>query len=276
MGITAPMIESLPLFHRVTGQPVVVLGMGDAAQAKRRLVERAGGLVVDDLQQGIDKGARLAFIAHDSESAAEADAIRARCAGLLVNVTDRPALCDFTVPSILDRSPVLVAIGTGGASAGLAKQLRLRLEQIVPQSLGALATALGAARQALRRRFPDAGDRRRALDAALGPGGALDVLGQGGAERLDPWLAGAETGSGGVVEIVLRSGDPEDLTLREARLLGSADVLAVEPGVPVAVLDRARADAVRVTVAEMPSAAVGLVVVLRGPTPDPSRKREGS
>ena len=265
VGITAPMIESLPLFHRVTGQPVVVLGMGDAAQAKRRLVERAGGLVVDDLQQGIDKGARLAFIAHDSESAAEADAIRARCAGLLVNVTDRPALCDFTVPSILDRSPVLVAIGTGGASAGLAKQLRLRLEQIVPQSLGALATALGAARQALRRRFPDAGDRRRALDAALGPGGALDVLGQGGAERVAQWLSGADAGAGGVVEIVLRSADPEDLTLREARLLGAADVLAVEPGVPAVVLDRARADAVRVAVeaGAVPQGPEGLVVVLR-------------
>ncbi len=265
MGITVAMIESLPLFHRIAGQPVIVLGMGDAAQAKRRLVERAGGQVVDDLQEGIDKGARLAFIAHDSEAAAQGDAIRARCAGLLVNVTDRPALCDFTVPSILDRSPVLVAIGTGGASAGLAKQLRLRLEQVLPQSLGALATALGAAREALRGRFPDAGDRRRALDAALGPGGALDVLGQGGPERVEQWLAGAETGSAGVVEIVLRSGDPEDLTLREARLLGSADVLAVEPGVPPAVLDRARADAVRVAIepGAVPGTGTGLVVVLR-------------
>lgn len=260
------MIETLPLFHRIAGQPVVVLGTGDAAQAKRRLVERAGGLVIDDLQEGIDKGARLAFLAYENPAAAEGDAIRARCAGLLVNVTDQPALCDFTVPSILDRSPVLVAIGTGGASAGLAKQLRLRLEQLLPQSLGELASALGQARDALRTRFPDAGERRRALDAALGPGGTLDVLGEGGAERIAPWLAGAgQADASSVVEIVLRSDDPEDLTLREARLLGSADVIAFEPGVPAAVLDRARADAVRMVLeaGAIPEAGARLVVVLR-------------
>ncbi|KHK89394.1 precorrin-2 dehydrogenase/sirohydrochlorin ferrochelatase family protein [Novosphingobium malaysiense] len=261
------MIETLPLFHRISGQPVVVLGAGEAAEAKRRLVQRAGGLVIDDLQEGIDKGARLAFIAHDSDSAAEADAIRARCAGLLVNATDRPALCDFTVPSILDRSPVLVAIGTGGASAGLAKQLRLRLEQLLPQSLGPLATALGKARAALRTRFPDAGARRRALDAALGAGGALDVLTEVAPGRVEHWLGEkADPDPTGAVEIVLRSDDPEDLTLREARLMGSADIVAFEPGVPRKVLERARADASRVAVApgQIP-AGEGLVVLLRGP-----------
>ena len=259
------MIETLPLFHRIAGQPVVVLGAGDAAEAKRRLVERAGGIVVDDLQEGIDKGARLAFIAHEDETAAQGDTVRARCAGLLVNATDRPALCDFTVPSILDRSPVLVAIGTGGASAGLAKQLRLRLEVLLPQSLGALAKALGAARAALRGRFPDAGDRRRALDAALGSGGPLDPLDEASAGRIDDWLSAAGQERVGVVEIVLHSDDPEDLTLRQARLLGSADLIAYETEVPRAVLDRARADAARVMVAtgESPRTGEGLTILLR-------------
>lgn len=258
------MIETLPLFHRIVGQPVVVLGIGDPAEAKRRLVERAGGVVVQDLAEGVARGARLAFIAHDGAGEAAADAERARAAGLLVNVTDRPALCDFTVPSILDRSPVLVAIGTGGASAGLAKQLRLRLEQILPQSVGALATALGKAREALRARSPDAGERRRALDDALGAGGALDVLDEGSAAKVGGWIDNAHTDASRIVEIVLRSADPEDLTLREARLLGSADVVAFEAGVPPQVLDRARADAARVTIGEaaMP-AREGLVVLLR-------------
>jgi len=261
------MIANLPLFHRIAGQPVIVLGMGEAAEAKRRLVERAGGLVVEDLQEGIDKGARLAFIAHEDEVAAEADAVRARCAGLLVNAADRPALCDFTVPSILDRSPVLLAIGTGGASAGLAKQLRLRLEQILPQSLGALASALAQARAAMRARFPDAGDRRRALDTALGPGGTLDPLDEASAARIESWLAGAADEAVAAVEIVLRSVDPEDLTLREARLLGSADLIAHEPDVPAAVLDRARADAARVVLAagEVLPDGGGMTVVLRKP-----------
>lgn len=239
------MIEALPLFHRIAGQPVVVLGNGPAAEAKRRLVERAGGEVIDELQQGIDRGARLAFIAHDDLASAEADALRARCAGLLANVTDRPALCDFTVPSILDRSPVLVAIGTGGASAGLAKQLRLRLEGLLPQRLGALARALGEARTALRTRFPNADDRRRVLDAALAPGGPLDPLAEGSAAGLAGWLAGAAQVDARVTEIVLRSADPDDLSLREARWLGTADVIWHEAAVPAAVLDRARADAVR-------------------------------
>ena len=139
-------LPSLPLFHRLVGQPLVVLGHGEAAEAKRRLVVRAGGKVIEDLAEGIDSGARLAFIAHEDELACEADAIRARGAGLLVNVVDKPALCDFTTPSIIDRAPVLIAVGTGGASAGLAKALRLRLERLLPQGLGALAEALYAAR----------------------------------------------------------------------------------------------------------------------------------
>ncbi|MEJ2408030.1 MAG: siroheme synthase [Novosphingobium sp.] len=264
------MIETLPLFHRIAGQPVIVLGTGEAAGAKRRLVGRAGGIVIDDLHEGIARGARLAFIACEDDAIAEADAFRAREAGLLVNATDRPALCDFTVPSILDRSPVLVAIGTGGASAGLAKQVRLRLEQILPQTLGALAQALSQAREALRARFPDAGERRRALDTALGPGGALDAMAEGSAERAASWLAQGcpqAPPSGGVVEIVLYSDDPEDLTLRQARLLGAADVVVFEHGVSPLVLDRARADARRVPVGpgEDPPVAAGLALVLRAP-----------
>jgi uroporphyrin-III C-methyltransferase/precorrin-2 dehydrogenase/sirohydrochlorin ferrochelatase len=260
------MIASLPLFHRISGQPVIVLGTGDAAAAKRRLVERAGGLVVDELQEGIDKGARLAFIAHEDAASAEADAIRARCAGLLVNAADRPELCDFTVPSVLDRAPVLLAIGTGGASAGLAKQLRLRLEALLPQSLGALAEALYEAREALRARWPDAGERRRGLDAALAQGGTLDPLDDGSLARLPGWLAGnAPPIAAAAVEIVLRSPDPEDLTLRELRWLGAADLIAHEPGVPDQVLERARADAVRATIAagEVIGDAQGLVVTVR-------------
>lgn len=252
------MIESLPLFHRIAGHPVIVLGEGEAAEAKLRLVERAGGLVCGE----DDAGARLAFVALD---APEEAAARLKARGVLVNVPDRPELCDFTVPSILDRAPVVIAIGTGGASAGLAKQLRLRLERILPLSLGALAAALGEAREALRQRWPDAGDRRRALDLALGEGGALDPLRDGDDSRVNSWLKGGEQGTLKNAEIVLTSGDFEDLTLRQARLLGSADLIAHEPGVPAAILDRARADTARqiIAVGAQPAAIEGLVITLR-------------
>src|SRR5690606_37212353 len=123
-GYDTPM-KSLPLFHQVAGQPVIVLGEGPAAEAKRRLVERAGGIVGED----DDRDARLAFVALDRPELA---VTRLKARGVLVNVTDRPDLCDFVVPSVLDRDPVLVAVGTGGTSAGLAKQLRLRLEALLP------------------------------------------------------------------------------------------------------------------------------------------------
>lgn len=253
------MIESLPLFHRIAGRPVIVLGEGEAAEAKARLVERAGGHVCGE----DDLAARLAFVALPEP---EAVAARLRARGVLVNVPDRPELCDFTVPSVLDRRPVLIAIGTGGASAGLAKQLRLRLEALLPASLGELAQALAGARAAMAARWPDTGDRRRALDAALGEGGALDPLRGGEAAlRVNDWLNNAVQAVAENAEFVLSSDDFEDLTLRQTRLLGSADMIAYEPDVPPAILDRARADAARRAIAKGEPAprAEGLVVTLR-------------
>jgi uroporphyrin-III C-methyltransferase / precorrin-2 dehydrogenase / sirohydrochlorin ferrochelatase len=239
-------IASLPLFHQITGQNVLVLGDGPAAEPKRRLVERAGGVVVDDLARAVDEGVRLAFIAYDDPRACEVAAINARCAGMLVNVVDRPELCDFTTPSILDRDPLLVAIGTGGASAGLAKHVRLRLERVLPPKLGLLAKALEAARPALRMRFPDGAERRRAVDAALGEGGALDPLDSQSFQRVEAWISGDVAGrAGAMFDLTLTSADPDDLTLRQARLLGEADVLLLDGDVPPAILARARADAAR-------------------------------
>lgn len=257
-------MRSLPLFHRLTGQPVVVLGEGPMAEPKRRLVERAGAEVIGDLAEGVDRGARLAFIAHESAAMCEADAIRARGAGLLVNVVDRPDLCDFTTPSILERDPVLLAVGTDGASAGLAKQLRLRLEALLPADLGDLALRLGQARAAIKARWPVMAERRQALDRALTSGGPLDPLSAGAAARIDGWLAGeAEAAAQGRVEITLGSTDPEDLTLRAARLLGSADAVLHDPAIPDAILNRARADAARHALPYTGFEPDGLVVVLR-------------
>ena len=259
-------MRSLPLFHRIAGTRVVVVGEGAMAEAKARLVTRAGGEVCSEAEA---HHARLAFVAVEDERAATAAALRLKRLGLLVNVADMPELCDFTLPSILERDPVLIAIGTSGAFAGLAKHLRLRLEALLPQTIGTLADRLGAAREELRARFPTTDERRRALDDALGEGGALDVLDAASAGRVGPWLAGTLDGEGdapaaGRYEFVLTSDDPEDLTLRQARLLGIADVVLHDPAVPEAILNRARADAVR---RELPCEGEdgdGVVVVLEG------------
>ncbi|HEX2793414.1 MAG TPA: NAD(P)-dependent oxidoreductase [Croceicoccus sp.] len=252
-------MQSLPLFFRIRGRKVVVLGEGEAAEAKRRLVERAGGQCVREPEA---HHATLGFVAMDDARDAEAAAIRLRCKGLLVNVTDRPALCDFTVPSIVDRDPVLIAVGTGGASAGLAKILRLRIERILPQGLGRLATALAGARDAMKSRWPAPAERRRALDAALDEGGPLDLFAAHDETSVAGWIAGSgQSATNGVHEITLRSSDPDDLTLREARMLGSADVVVHDLAVPESILVRARADAVRRPLVEIEPE--GLVVVLK-------------
>lgn len=253
-------MHSLPLLHRLNGQPVILVGTGDAAEAKQRLIERVGGCVVDEQ----NTAARLAFVAVD-QPAAIVSQLKAR--GVLVNVVDRPDLCDFTVPSLLERGPVLVAVGTGGVSAGLAKALRLRLEGLLPDGLGGLAEALGAARAQLRHRWPDPRDRRRALDQALTHGGVLDPLGNGDAASVQSWLAGAVEAAVARHEFSVSSDDPDDLTLRQARWLGQADMVAHEPEVTAAILNRARADAVRRLIRAgdvVPPEPGTLVIIRRG------------
>jgi len=251
-------LHSLPLFVRLAGRPVILLCDGEAAAAKRRLLERAGAAVV-----GEDAPATLAIVALDT--GAEAAVARLRARGILVNAVDRPDLCDFTLPAIVDRAPVLVAVGTGGVSAGLAAALRQRLESLLPAGLGAVAEALHAARAALRTRYPDAGARRRAIAAMLAEGGTLDLLDQ---RRHDGPDAAALLLSPGTKEpavreemLVLTSPDPDDLTLRQARWLANADRVVHDGHVPAAILDRARADAERVPAPAAP--APGLTVVVR-------------
>lgn len=235
-------MEQLPVFLNLRGRTVVLVGEGEAADAKARLIARAGGRIVRAWEEGVT----IAFVAldDDAEARATAEALRAR--GLLVNVVDRPDLCDFTTPAIVDRAPVTIAIGTGGASAGLAKAVRQRIEALLPARLGALAAALHAARAAMKARWPVAADRRRAIDAALANGGTLDPLDDDAAGKVDAWLASdAKVRPSRLETIRLNGADPDDLTLRAARLLGEADHIFHPADIPAAILDRARADAVR-------------------------------
>jgi uroporphyrin-III C-methyltransferase/precorrin-2 dehydrogenase/sirohydrochlorin ferrochelatase len=256
-------MHQLPIFLNLTGRTVVLVGEGEAAAAKARLIERAGGRIVP----AWEPGATIAFVALDDETAARAAADQLRARGLLVNVVDRPELCDFTTPAIVDRAPVTIAIGTGGASAGLAKAVRQRIESLLPARLGALAAALHAARDAMKARWPAAADRRRAIDAALASGGALDPLDDRAADKVSVWLVSDTALPPSRLEMIhLTSPDPDDLTLRAARLLGEADHIFHPATVSPAILTRARADAVRHVVdAPPPDAPTGLSLWLDMP-----------
>ncbi len=242
----------------------MVVGDGDMAQAKRRLIERAGGLPCPETEA---HHARFGFVAMEDEKAAESVSLRLKRAGLLVNVADRPDLCDFTLPSILDRDPVMVAVSTGGASAGMAKHLRLRLETILPQSLGPLASRLSAMREKIRAQFPDGNDRRRAIDQALGERGMLDPFDPDSAQRTEQWLSDpAAFGDRTIDEFTISSDDPDDLTLRQARALGRADTVIHDTAISAAVLIRARADAVRLPLPASPPESGHTVILKRGQT----------
>ena len=239
-------MDQLPIFVNLKGARVVLIGDGEAALAKRRLIERAGGICVDDCPKVICACARIAFVATDDEAAALHAAARLRAKGMQVNVVDRPEHCDFTTPAIIDRAPVLLAVGTGGASAGMAKAIRQRLEAILPQSLGQLALSVAASRDAIRLRWPGAEGRRRALDAAFQRGGPLDPMTEHPESSVADWIADdISPHTAGLIEITLTSADPDDLTLRVARLLGEADNIFHDAAVPASILNRARADAAR-------------------------------
>jgi uroporphyrin-III C-methyltransferase/precorrin-2 dehydrogenase/sirohydrochlorin ferrochelatase len=244
-------MQSLPIFVRLRNRTVILLGEGEAADAKRRILERAGADIV-----GEDGAAALAIVALEDDAAAEAAVERLKTRGILVNAVDRPSLCDFTLPAIVDRDPVIVAIGTGGASAGMAKALRQRFEQLLPARLGAIARRLRNKRGDIKAKWPDGAARRHAIDAAFDEGGALDPLVPHGPRDVDHWLDGDDGDAAGrhdQLEIVqLRSADPHDLTIGEMLLLGRADRLYLAPGVPQAISNRARADAQRITAAELP------------------------
>ncbi|HEV7233463.1 MAG TPA: NAD(P)-dependent oxidoreductase [Sphingorhabdus sp.] len=253
-------MDQLPIFVNLKGRKVILVGEGEAADAKRRLIERAGGVCVD----AADQEALLAFVAVDDEATSLSTAEQLMARKLLVNVVDRPEHCDFTTPAIVDRAPVLVAVGTGGASAGMAKAIRQRIEAMLPEGLGKLASAIAAARDAIRFRWPEAADRRRALDEAFAESGALDPFGDHQEEAVANWIAAADGPQPSrLIEIPLLSDNPDDLTLLTARLLGQADHIFHDENVPPAILSRARADAVRQEGAPPVDAPDGLTIYLR-------------
>ncbi len=243
-------MHSLPIFVRLRDRPVILLGDGEAADAKRRLLERAQAQII-----GEDGQAALAVVAIEDDAEAEAAIARLKARGILVNAVDRAAACDFTLPAIVDRDPVIIAIGTGGASAGLAKALRQRLEAMIPAGLGAVARTLGTSRTALRQRWPNGADRRRAIDSAFEEGGPLDPFGAADETSVTQWLADAGGGATARFHhVVVTSNDPDDLSIRTARLLAQADLVLHQAAVAPAVLNRARADAQRTQCETAPDA----------------------
>lgn len=237
-------MDAFPAFVPLAGRTVVIAGEGEAADAKARLFEGSPAVVVriagvKALSPASYAGAALAFVASEDEAFAEAAVAAARAAHVPVNAADRPQLCDFTTPAIVDRGQVVAAVGTGGGSPMLATLLRHQLEAQMPDSLGQIAGLFARLQGEIRAALPEAHRRRAFLRAALA---SLDVDEDGLRAALQ---AAGNDRQPGQVETLDGRGPTDALTLGRLRRLAAADVLVVEPGVDPQILDLARRDAPR-------------------------------
>jgi precorrin-2 dehydrogenase/sirohydrochlorin ferrochelatase len=159
------MMESFPAYFPLAGRRVVIAGSGFHAEGKAKLFVGSPAEVVRiDDGRAFDpetyRGAALAFIATEEGPFAEMAARAAREAGVPVNVVDRPQLCDFFTPALVDRGEVVAAVGTGGASPVLAQVLKQELETRIPEGAGRLAALLREFRKPVQAAFPDMTARR--------------------------------------------------------------------------------------------------------------------
>lgn len=263
-------MKLFPLFADLSGRPVLVVGAGEVAARKVALLIAAGAEVTVGAPQACPAIARLVrerrvrhrageyapdwlddawlAIAATSDAAVNravaADAARRR---VFANVVDDGAASSFHVPAIVDRSPLVVAISSGGSAPMLARLVRERLESLLDAALGPLAALLERRRTRIRERLPEPGARRRFYSSILG-GAVFERLRRGQpaqAERaLDAALHGAApTPAGSVVLVGAGPGDPGLLTLKALRALNEADVIVHDRLVGDGVLALARRDA---------------------------------
>jgi uroporphyrin-III C-methyltransferase/precorrin-2 dehydrogenase/sirohydrochlorin ferrochelatase len=271
----------LPVFLDLQAGPVLLVGAGELARAKLRLLAAAGARIrwfsIDgnhDLS-GIPDAARIELAEGDPLSAdlsgviailcagagqiGTAISARAKAVGLPVNVMDDLAHSTFIFPAIVDRGDVVVAVGTGGASPVVARRVRERIEAILPARIGDLASFIGRWRKSIHNRIPEFALRRRFWERVVdGPIGALVLAGrEDEAEAAlkdisDPSAFAGASVSGraeGIVTLVgAGPGDPDLLTVKALRALQDADVIFHDELVSSEILDRARRDASRVPV----------------------------
>ena len=159
-------MDSFPAFFPLAGRRVVIVGAGEFADGKAQLFEGSPAEVmrIPDDARALDaetyRGAALAFIGSTDDAFAEAAVRAARMAGVPVNAVDRPALCDFFTPALVDRGQVVAAVGTGGASPVLAQVLKQELEASIPEGAGRVAALLQDFRKAMQAAYPDMQARR--------------------------------------------------------------------------------------------------------------------
>jgi uroporphyrin-III C-methyltransferase/precorrin-2 dehydrogenase/sirohydrochlorin ferrochelatase len=253
-------MDSFPIFIRLQGRDALVVGHGEMAAAKRRLLEAAGARVsvAADAPDSC-KGYVLVFGASGIDAVDRAVSARARAQGVPVNVVDRPELSDFIMPAVIDRGDVVIAVSTNGASPILSQRVRGWIEDALPARLDRLAAFARRFRQAVQTRIPVSAARRRFWGQFF-EGEAADLVLAGrehqAARAMIRDLNGDAAGfpvQSSLQEFHFASDNPDDLTLGMLRALRNADVIAHDESLPAAILDYARRDASRIAIEDLSS-----------------------
>ena len=265
-------MEYFPAFIQLKNKKCVVVGGGGVASRKASLIVRAGGTLhvvaenvgtaLSDLveqsggtqhvgtydSESID-GAYLVVAATNDTKTNEQVSKDAHDKEILVNVVDAPSLCSFILPAIIDRSPVMIAVSSGGQSPVLARLIRSKLETLIPIGYGRLAGLVGRYRDAVKAKYAHINERRAFWENVLqGPIAELVFAGKESSaeEMLGNLIKTEEAPCKGVGEVYLVGGgpgDPDLLTFRALRLMQQADVVLYDRLVSTEVLDLVRRDA---------------------------------
>jgi len=275
-------LDHLPVFLNVKGQRALVVGNGTLAARKADLLLRAGcdltvvapepnGDLAHFLQQekvrhktgrlGADDldDCVIAFGASADDAINQALYDLAKAARIPVNVSDNSALCDFVMPALVDRSPLLIAIGSGGTTPLLTRMLKARFETSIPASYGRLAEFAGEYRDQVKQSVPDMTRRRRFWETMIdGPIAEHLFSGQESEATalMESLLAEAATDGdkpprGEVYLVGTGPGDPDLLTFRALRLMQQADVVLYDRLIGDGILNLVRRDAERIYVGKM-------------------------
>ena len=268
-------MDYLPIFVDLKDRLVLVVGGGDVAARKVGLLLRAGARVrvvapelSASLQSDADQVEHIAANYDDSHLADSALIIAAtddmdvnrqvyeaaKQRGVPVNVADAPELCTFILPSIIDRSPVVLAVSTGGASPTLGRLLRARLETMIPHSYGRLADLARRFREPVKKRFQTMSQRRRFWEGIIeGPVAEMvysnrDAQAEQALQKAIEQADSEQLAKGEVYLVGAGPGDPDLLTFRALRLMQAADVVLYDRLVSPQILDLVRREAEQIYV----------------------------
>jgi uroporphyrin-III C-methyltransferase/precorrin-2 dehydrogenase/sirohydrochlorin ferrochelatase len=268
-------MEFLPLFHNLRGARVLVVGGGEIALRKSRLLADAGAVLRvvapeigtelreligssggEQILRGYSEadlnGCVLIIAATDDDPLNAQVSADARQRGVPVNVVDAPALCSVIFPAIVDRSPLVIAVSSGGDAPVLARLIRAKMESWIPPTYGHLAGLAARFRHQVKKLLPNVQQRRAFWEEVFqGPIADRQLAGQGAeAERLLQAKIDGEAppATGEVYLVGAGPGDPDLLTFKALRLMQQADVVLYDRLVAPAILELCRRDADRIYV----------------------------